>query len=215
MTALDYLVGPGLAVPEAPGAPRRADDAVTYVLRKRAGHRPETWTLDADKLTLDGKLVADLSSVRAGSFSDMPSGQHWVSTLVLDHSRGSTKITCKDIARGQSRSEFMSLVMAILGDLAIVRPEAAFRAGGGRIMTWALAVIGGLMSGVGLYFCIFGLFEQSAGLSEFKLTMGSLAILFGLFLLWTGAPWSKPTSRSPRELYDWLRTWLSHSRAAA
>lgn len=188
---------------------------MTYVFRKRAGHRPETWTVDATHLTLDGKLAANLASVHAGSFSDMPSGQHWVSTLVIDHDRGSTKIVCQDVPGGQSRSEFMSLVMAVLGDLAITRPDAAFRAGGGRLMTWGLAVIGGLMSGVGLYFIILGLVEHSVGISEFRLSMGSLAILFGLFLLWTGAPWSKPTSRTPRELYDWLRTWISQSRAAA
>ena len=137
-----------------------------------------------------------------------------MSCLVLEHSEGSAKIECRDLRSGDSRAQYLSLVVSVLGDLAVVSPNAAFRSGGGRLMTYALLVIGIGLFGLGLYAiggAFLGLFGET---TQFALSMGAMALIFGVFLGWSGSPWSKPSTRSPQDLLDWLRTWLGGAGVA-
>lgn len=190
-------------------------DSYTYSF-KRAGNRPmEAWSLEGTKLIQNGSVAVDLTTVNSGSFSDLPSGQNWASTLVLEHDGGSLKIVCQDSRDGESRSQYMNLVMAVLGDLAVVNPDASFRAGGGRFMTYALFIVGALVSLLGFWLCLSALLSLGTEWASFAMSVGPLTLVFGVFLGWSGSPWSKPTTRSPRELIDWLSTWLSDAGAYA
>lgn len=182
-----------------------------YTFRKKPGRGAESWSLDGISLKREGGQSVDLASVVGGTFSDLPSGEQWVSCLVLEHSGGSAKIECRDARSGESRAQFLSLVVSVLGDLAVVSPKAAFRSGGGRAVTYALLAIGISLFGLGLYAmggAILGLFGTA---TQFALSMGAMSLIFGIFLGWSGSPWSKPTTRSPQDLLEWLRTWLSQS----
>lgn len=184
-----------------------------YTFRKTAARPAETWRLDGKSLVSGDDLVIELTSVKGGTFSDMPSGENWVSSLVLEHSGGSTKIACNDQPSGASRAQYMALVVALLGDLAAVSPNAAFRSGGGRVMTYLLLAVGTILSLIGVYAMGGAVLGQFGQATQFALSMGAMALIFGIFLGYCGSPWSKPTTRSPQDLLDWLRSWL-HQPAA-
>ncbi len=149
-----------------------------------------------------------LDTVTGGSFSDMPSGPNWSSSIRIEHAGGVTKITCNDVRHGASRTQYMALVVALLGDLAVVSPDAEFRAGGGRLMTYVLLTIGIVLGLAGLYAMAGAIVGGFGAANQFALSMGATALIFGLFLAWSGSPWSKPSTRSPQDLLNWLRTWL-------
>ncbi|MEM1105580.1 MAG: hypothetical protein AAGH87_04250 [Pseudomonadota bacterium] len=181
---------------------------LNYTFRPSQNRAAQTWSLDGQFLSDGTSGEIRLEHIRGGSFSDLPSGPHWVSCLVLDHARGSVKISCRDSVGGASRREYMAMVVALLGDLAAVRPDAAFRSGGGRLMTYGLVAVGAALALVGGYAVAggaFGLFDEG---SQFAIYIGALSSTFGLFLGWTGSPWMKPTTRTPGDLLDWLQTWL-------
>jgi len=176
---------------------------------KASPRRPaESWHLDGRSLVRAGGAAVCLDTVTGGSFSDMPSGPNWSSSLVIEHAGGTTRIACCDGRDGASRAQYMALVVALLGDLAVVSPDAEFRAGGGRIMTYVLLTIGIVLGLAGVYAMAGAIAGQFAEAKQFALSMGATALIFGIFLAWSGSPWSKPSTRSPQDLLNWLRTWL-------
>jgi len=184
-----------------------------YTFKSKPEGAEVSWQLTGKTLQLENGEQVDLSTVVGGTFSDMPSGAHWVSCLVLEHSGGKTKIACRDTRTGASRAQYMSLVVSLLGDLAVVSPNAAFRSGGGRFATYALLLIGVVLFGLGIYAMGGAILGQFGDATQFGLSMGAMALIFGIFLGWSGSPWSKPTTRSPQDLLNWLRTWLRRAEA--
>ncbi|MEM9739828.1 MAG: hypothetical protein AAF829_08155 [Pseudomonadota bacterium] len=107
----------------------------------------------------------------------------------------------------------MNLIVSILGDLAVVSPNAAFRSGGGRLTTYGLLLVGVILSSAGLYAMGGAVLGEFGDATQFALSMGAMALIFGIFLGWSGSPWSKPTTRSPNDLLNWLHTWLRQAKA--
>jgi len=184
-------------------------DTLSYSFKRAPRREAETWRLTGTALEGPGGLHLALSDITGGRFSDMPAGERWATCLVLEHGDTTLKLACRDVPAGASRAQFMSMTFALLGDLAIVQPGARFRSGGGRASAYGLVAAGSFFAAIGIFAGARGLFSADPAEGQAALTISSVALMFGLFLCWAGAPWAKPHTRTPAELMEWLRSWLA------
>ena len=178
----------------------------TYTFKRGVVRSPESWTVDEQGFSrADGSEHVAWGSITEARFSDAPSGRMNILELVLKTGTDSVALQCNDRRGGESRHSFLRMCRAITEQLERSNPEVRFMPTTGfQILAWGMAGLGLAAIIWGLYFVGVGLFDWGNNGAGFAIGMGSFAVLFGIFLAWSGSPWEKPEPKTPLETREWI-----------
>ena len=175
----------------------------TFTFRRSSVQSNETWTLAGGEVRGPNGVEIDLAAVTGGDFVNM-GGKHGMSTsaLRLDHARDKTEISCSSKQSASERRTHLDLCTAIVGELAIIAPQARFTINGDRQLIWLLFVIGlGMILGAPLAAYGAWSYRDGAPGDEFEVLLiaSALLLVIGGYVCHTYWPWRAPEWKTPRK----------------
>ena len=113
-----------------------------------------TWDIKGTKLSKNGRVVADLATVRSGHWHQSAHRGTQMRSLKLTSDTGTTTISVNSSAGGEHFRNFYHVALTTLARTAIHSPTARINMGGGLANMIMMFLLGTMLFALGV-FCFF------------------------------------------------------------